>query len=241
MNINEKSISNLNQLKDNPYPGRGIITGMSPDSKNMVQVYWIMGRSENSRNRVFVNENGFIKTEPWDIKKVEDPSLIIYYVARNYNDTHIVTNGDQTDTIYNALMKSGTFESALDTRVFEPDAPNYTPRISGIIDLSDKQYSYKLSILKSMDNNPDFCQRQFYCYEKAIPGFGHCIHTYKEDGNPLPSFAGEPYTLPLFDDINETAQFYWNALNEENKISVLVKFIDVASNEFKSVIINKHK
>lgn len=241
MNINEKSTINLNLLKNNPYPGRGIITGMSPDSKNMVQVYWIMGRSENSRNRVFVNENGFIKTEPWDIKKVEDPSLIIYYVARNYNDTHIVTNGDQTDTIYNALIKSGTFESALDTRVFEPDAPNYTPRISGIIDLSDKQYSYKLSILKSMDNNPDFCQRQFYCYERAIPGFGHCIHTYNEDGNPLPSFAGEPYTLPLFDDINETAKFYWNALNEENKISVLVKFIDVASNEFKSVIINKHK
>lgn len=239
--IKIKSAYNINLLRNNPYPGRGIVTGMSPDSKRLVQIYWIMGRSENSRNRIFIEENGFIKTEAWDACKVEDPSLIIYYAAKHQKATHIISNGDQTDTVYNAIECSDTFEDALNTRNFEPDIPNYTPRISGVIDLNDKQYTYKLYIIKSIYNNPSFCVRQFYYYEKAIPGFGHCIHTYLGDGDPLPSFDKEPFVVPIFDDIYETANFYWDILNENNKISILAKYIDISTNEFKTAIINKSK
>ena len=214
------------------YPGRGIIIGMTPDGKNMVQVYWIMGRSENSRNRIFAMEDGFVKTEAFDISKLSDPSLVIYYAARNYDNIHIVTNGDQTDTIYE--MKS--FEDALATRTFEPDPPNFTPRISGICNNG----KYKLSILKSIDNNSDYCVRQYFNYDKPIAGIGHCIHTYDCDGNPLPSFSGEPYKVPVFNCIDETADYYWNNLNEENKISLFVKFIDIENNKFNIKIINKN-
>lgn len=232
---------NYKKLVSNVYPGRGIIIGMSPDSQNMVQVYWIMGRSVNSRNRIFEEDKGFVRTKAYDESKVVDPSLIIYYPVKHIGGYHIVSNGDQTDTIYEALSKGKSFENALDTRCFEPDAPNFTPRISGIVNLKGSQYAYKLSILKSFNNSGDSCSRHFYNYEKGIPGIGHCIHTYSQDGNPLPSFAGEPYELELFNDINDTARCYWDALNEENRISLLVKYICEEDGSFETRIINKYK
>lgn len=228
-------------LKSNEYPGRGIIIGMSPDSKHMVQVYWIMGRSMNSRNRVFEEENGFVRTKAFDESKLVDPSLIIYYPARHCDNCHIITNGDQTDTIYNELLNGGSFEGALDTRCFEPDAPNFTPRISGIAYMGNSQYAYKLSILKSYNNDGTTSIRQYYNYEKGILGIGHCIHTYVGDGNPLPSFTGEPYELELFDDIDKTAEYYWDALNNGNKVSLLVKYISLVDGSFKIKIFNKNK
>ncbi|MEN6312613.1 MAG: IMP cyclohydrolase [Clostridiaceae bacterium] len=233
--------SNMEKLKGNLYPGRGIIIGMSPDSKYMVQVYWIMGRSENSRNRIFEEENGFVRTKAFDESKLVDPSLIIYYPVKHFKGRHIVTNGDQTDTIFNALLNGDSFENALNTRCFEPDAPNFTPRISGIINLKDSQYAYQLSILKSGYNKGYSCNRNYFNYEKGTPGIGHCIHTYTGDGNPLPSFCGEPYELELFDDIVRTAEQYWNILNEQNKISLLVKFIDLEDGSFQFRIVNRNK
>ncbi len=238
---------NLVLLKNNPYPGRGIIIGMTPDSKHMIQIYWIMGRSENSRNRVFINENGFVKTEAYDPAKVKDPTLIIYYAAKHLNGGHIVTNGDQTDTIYTALiqgssaMREHAFEDALNTRKFEPDAPNYTPRISGLIDLNYPKAAYRLSILKSVEHDRNYCVRQYYSYEQAIPGFGHCLHTYAGDGDPLPSFSGDCYLVPLWNRIEEVERNYWDALNFENRISMLVKFIKVQDGDFEIRIVNKNK
>jgi len=230
----------INALSSNAYPGRGIVIGATPDGTRLVQVYWIMGRSENSRNRVFIQEdNGFVRTEAKDPAKLTDPSLIIYYPVRHVNGAHIVTNGDQTDTIYEALQSGGSFESALATRTYEPDAPNFTPRISGLVDRNDGQFSYKLSILKSNGNVEDQTLRHTYTYEKAIPGYGHCIHTYQGDGNPLPSFQGEPQLVPLANDIREIADLYWKALNEENKISLLVKTIDIASGGTELLVLNK--
>ncbi|MCL6590715.1 MAG: IMP cyclohydrolase [Firmicutes bacterium] len=246
-NIQALAESNLGLLKNNPYPGRGIVIGMTPDSKHLVQIYWIMGRSENSRNRIFVNENGFVKTEAFDPAKVKDPSLIIYYAAKHLAGAHIVTNGDQTDTIYAAFTRgnngagSRAFEDALDTRKFEPDAPNYTPRISGLVDLNDPKAAYQLSILKSVTHNPNHCVRQYFSYEQALPGFGHCLHTYSGDGDPLPSFAGEPYLVPLWNGADEVESNYWDALNEENRISMLVKFIRVEDGEFVIRIVNKNR
>lgn len=240
MNI-QRLASNKEKLKANSYPGRGIIIGMSPDSKHMVQVYWIMGRSENSRNRIFEEENGFVRTKAFDESKLVDPSLIIYYPAKHVKDKHIITNGDQTDTIYDALLEGDSFEDALNTRCFEPDAPNFTPRISGIINSKDSQYAYQLSILKSGDDNGDSCVRHYFNYEKGIPGTGHCIHTYTGDGSPLPSFYGEPYELELFDDIDKTAGFYWNMLNEQNRISLLAKYISINDGNFEIRIINKNR
>lgn len=240
MNKNQPA-SNYEKLKNNVYPGRGIIIGMSPDSKHMIQVYWIMGRSQNSRNRVFEEENGFVRTKAFDESKLVDPSLIIYYPARHYNNCHIITNGDQTDTIYNELIKGGSFEKALDTRCFEPDSPNFTPRISGITYIGNSQYAYKLSILKSYNNDGATSIRQYFNYEKGIAGIGHCIHTYVGDGDPLPSFSGEPYELELFDDIDKTAEFYWNALNNDNKVSLLAKYISVDDGSFKIKILNKNQ
>jgi len=233
--------SNLEKLKNNSYPGRGIIIGMSPDSRHMIQVYWIMGRSENSRNRIFEEENGFVRTKAFDDSKLVDPSLIIYYPAKHYMDRHIITNGDQTDTIFNALVEGDSFEDALNTRCFEPDAPNFTPRISGAVSLKDSQYAYQLSILKSFYNSGDSSIRYFFNYEKGIPGVGHCIHTYTGDGNPLPSFAGEPYELELLDDIEKTTELYWNTLDKTNKISLLTKFINIKDGTFSIRIINKNK
>lgn len=239
--MNQLLQSNLQRLKTNPYPGRGIIQGMTQDEQHLVQVYWIMGRSENSRNRVFMEENGFVKTKLWDESKVSDPSLIIYYPARHFIKAHIITNGDQTDTIYDAVSHGKSFEDALNTRTFEPDSPNFTPRISGIIDLDDPQYAYRLSILKSFNNDPEYTIRQNFLYERPIPGAGHCIHTYAGDGNPLPSFAGEPYVLPILNDPAETADLYWRTLNSDNKVSLFVKFINMHSGEAHIVIVNKHR
>mgnify|MGYP000885764443 CR=1 FL=1 len=231
----------VRRLRENAYPGRGIIIGLTPDASRYVQVYWIMGRSENSRNRVFVPEpNGFLRTEAADPAKLSDPSLIIYYPLRHEGGAHIVTNGDQTDTIWEAIRSGGTFEQALGTRTYEPDPPNFTPRISGIVDLGDKQNAYKLSILKTNENDEAQTKRQFFHYEKAIPGYGHFISTYVGDGNPLPSFAGEPQLAPVFDDADETARFYWNLLNEDNRISLLVKTIRIPDGGAELTVINKH-
>ncbi|MFC5404608.1 IMP cyclohydrolase [Cohnella soli] len=232
--------STVKQLETNVYPGRGIIIGLTPDATRYVQVYWIMGRSENSRNRIFVPEdNGFLRTEARDPAKLSDPSLIIYYPLRNEGGAHIVTNGDQTDTIWEALRSGRTFEQALATRTYEPDPPNFTPRISGLVDLNDTQNAYKLSILKSNENDESQTKRHFFHYEKAIAGYGHFISTYVGDGNPLPSFAGEPQLAPLFDDEKQTAEFYWNLLNGENKISLLVKSIRIADGTTSLTVINK--
>lgn len=230
----------VQQLKTNAYPGRGIIIGLSPDATRYLQVYWIMGRSENSRNRIFVpEENGYLRTEARDPAKLSDPSLIIYYPLRHEGGAHIVTNGDQTGTIWESLKQGGTFEQALAQRTYEPDPPNFTPRISGIVDLNDRQNAYKLSILKTNENDESQTKRQFFHYEKAIAGYGHFISTYQGDGNPLPSFASEPQLAPLFDDDKETARFYWNLLNEDNKISLLVKSIRIDDGAVSLTVINK--
>lgn len=231
----------IQELSNNTYPGRGIVVGLTPDRARYVQVYWIMGRSENSRNRVFVpEENGFLRTEAADPAKLSDPSLIIYYPLRHNAGAHIVTNGDQTDTIFNAIREGGTFEQALATRTYEPDPPNFTPRISGIVDLNDKQNAYKLSILKSNTNDESQTKRQYFHYENGIAGYGHFISTYVGDGDPLPSFEGEPKLAPLFDDAQETANYYWNLLNEDNRISLLVKTIRVDDGTTSLTVINKH-
>lgn len=231
---------NLQALERNPYPGRGIVIGLNETGTHLVQVYWIMGRSENSRNRVFVVEdNGFVRTEAKDPAKLTDPSLIIYYPVKQVKRAHIVTNGDQTDTIADALASGGSFEGALATRTYEPDAPNFTPRISGIVDLDDPQYAYKLSILKTSGFGEDQTLRHYYTYERAVPGFGHCIHTYEGDGNPLPSFQGEPRLMPLVGEPAAIAETYWKRLNADNKISLLVKTIRLADGASEVLVINK--
>lgn len=232
--------ANAELLTGNRYPGRGIIIGMTPDGTRLVQVYWIMGRSENSRNRIFVQEpDGSVRTEARDPAKLTDPSLIIYYPVRVAGGAHIVTNGDQTDTIAEAVTKGGTFEDALRTRTFEPDAPNFTPRISGIVQPGDKSAAYKLAILKSNRGNEALTQRHFFTYEQPLAGFGHLIHTYQGDGNPLPSFEGEPKLVPLFDDAEQTLEYYWKRLDEENRISLLVKTIPIDGGEAVITIRNK--
>ncbi|SFM06918.1 IMP cyclohydrolase-like protein [Paenibacillus sp. 1_12] len=242
MSANDKLIAeqNLEGLQQNPYPGRGIVIGLTPDGTKLVQVYWIMGRSVNSRNRIFVQEeNGFLRTEAKDPALLTDPSLIIYYPLKHTEGSHIVTNGDQTDTIYDTLLAGGTFEQALMTRTFEPDAPNYTPRISGLVQLNNPECQYKLSILKSNAGNPEQTFRQYFHYEQALAGYGHCIHTYSEDGDPLPSFQGEPKLVPLYDDIEQTLHAYWDRLNEDNKISLLVKTIQIDNGQTELKVINK--
>ena len=220
----------LDLLKGNPYPGRGIAVG-----KDRVY-YFIMGRSENSRNRVFVETEDGIRTEAFDPKKLKDPSLIIYHPVRRTPLGLVVTNGDQTDTI----RDMGSFRKALMTREFEPDAPNYTPRISGIMHVGDGQFNYAMSILKSADGNPDSVERFTFAYGTPINGFGHFIHTYMGDGNPLPSFEGEPKKVTIPNDLDEFADGLWNALNEDNKVSLFVRYIDIATGEAKSKIINKY-
>lgn len=230
----------VRQLQANVYPGRGIVIGLTPDETRYVQVYWIMGRSENSRNRIFVpEEGGFLRTEARDPAKLTDPSLIIYYPLRHEGGAHIVTNGDQTDTIWEALRAGGSFEQALATRTYEPDPPNFTPRISGIVDLNDRHHAYKLSILKSAENDESQTRRQYFHYEKAIAGYGHFISTYAGDGDPLPSFTGEPQLARLFDDEQETAHYYWDLLNEANKIALLVKTIRISDGTTTLKVINK--
>lgn len=228
-------------LKENTYPGRGIIIGRSKDGKNAVCAYFIMGRSENSRNRIFVEDKDGIRTEAFDPAKLTDPSLIIYAPVRVLGNKTIVTNGDQTDTIYELMDKQQTFEQALRTREFEPDAPNYTPRISGIMHVKENGFHYALSILKSNHGNPLACNRYTFAYSDAVSGEGHFIHTYKEDGNPLKSFEGEPKLVAIPNEIDEFTDIVWSNLNEENKVSLFVRYISIETGKMQSRIINKNK
>lgn len=236
-----KKINIYEELQNNAYPGRGIVIGKSADGRNAVTAYFIMGRSVNSRNRVFVEDGCGIRTQAFDPSKLEDPHLIIYAPVRVLGNKTIVTNGDQTDTIYDLMNQQMTFEQALRTREFEDDAPNYTPRISGIMKLDNGEYSYAMSILKSANGNPDSCQRFTYSYKNPVNGEGHFIHTYMGDGSPLPSFEGEPKLVEIPNDIEEFTKNLWNSLNEDNKVSLFVRFIDTKTGETKTNIINKNK
>ena len=229
------------QLKENAYPGRGIIIGKTGDRKKAVAAYFIMGRSSNSRNRIFVEDGEGIRTQAFDPSKLEDPSLIIYAPVRVLGNKTIVTNGDQTDTIYDQMDKQMTFEQSLRCREFEPDGPNYTPRISGILHVENGKYSFAMSILKSSDGNPESCNRYTFAYETPVAGEGRFIHTYMSDGNPLPSFEGEPERIDILDDIDEYTQLLWNSLNEENKVSLFVRYIDIADGTYETRIVNKNK
>ncbi len=235
-----KMLSLEQELKSNSYPGRGIVIGKSPDGTKAVTAYFIMGRSSNSRNRIFVEEGAGIRTQAYDPSKLEDPSLIIYAPVRVLGNKTIVTNGDQTDTIYEGMDKQLTFEQSLRCREFEPDEPNYTPRISGIMHMEDGGYNYAMSILKSSNGNPEACNRYTYAYENPIAGEGHFIHTYMQDGNPLPSFEGEPKLIEISDDMESFSAMLWNSLNEENKVSLFVRYIDIATGNYETKIINKN-
>lgn len=229
------------ELKGNAYPGRGIIIGKSEDGTKAVTAYFIMGRSENSRNRIFVEEGEGIRTQAFDPSKLTDPSLIIYAPVRVLGNKTIVTNGDQTDTIYEGMDHQMTFEQSLRSREFEPDAPNYTPRISGIMHVERGSYNYAMSILKSDDGNPDSCLRYTFAYENPQAGEGRFIHTYQCDGNPLPSFAGEPKKIAISGEIDAFTDLLWNSLNEENKVSLFVRYIDIASGAYETRIVNKNQ
>ena len=229
------------ELKENSYPGRGIIIGRSADGTKAVTAYFIMGRSENSRNRVFVEEGEGIRTQAFDPSKLVDPSLIIYAPVRVLGNKTIVTNGDQTDTIYAGLDQQMTFEQSLRSREFEPDGPNYTPRISGVMHVENGTYSYAMSILKSNNGDPSSCNRYTFAYQNAKAGEGHFIHTYKCDGNPLPSFEGEPKPVEIDGTIDEFTDKLWGSLNEDNKVSLFVRYIDIATGEYETRIVNKNK
>lgn len=234
-----KNISN--ELNSISYPGRGIIIGKSKDSKYAVTAYFIMGRSENSRNRVFVEDGAGIRTKAFDESKLTDPSLIIYAPVRVLGNKTIVTNGDQTDTIYDGMDKQLTFEQSLRSREFEPDAPNFTPRISGIMHVENGEYNYAMSILKSNNGDPSSCNRFTFAYSTPKAGEGRFIHTYMNDGNPLPSFEGEPKLVEIDGDIDEFTDMIWNSLNEDNKVSLFTRFINIETGEYESRIINKNK
>lgn len=229
------------ELKNNSYPGRGIIIGKSMNGKYAVTAYFIMGRSVNSRNRVFVEDGNGIRTQAFDPSKLSDPSLIIYAPVRVLGNKTIVTNGDQTDTIYDLMDQQQTFEQALRTREFEPDAPNFTPRISGIMHIENGSYRYALSILKSNNGNPNSCIRNTFAISDPVNGQGHFIHTYKCDGNPLPSFEGEPKLIEIPDDKTTFANLLWSSLNEDNKVSLFVRYIDIETGKADSIILNKNK
>lgn len=228
----------LDLLKNNPYPGRGIVLGKSADGKSAVAAYFIMGRSENSRNRVFVPTEDGIRTEAADPAKMTDPSLIIYHPVRQAGRGLVVTNGDQTDTVRDYILAGRTFAEALKTRTFEPDAPNYTPRISGLL---SPDGSFQLSILKSAEGNPSCCCRYFYHYDAPLAGEGRFLHTYQGDGDPLPSFEGEPERVSLDAGTPEAlADQVWEALNPENKVSLFVRFVDLGGGSHRDVIRNRH-
>ncbi|MDD3363080.1 MAG: IMP cyclohydrolase [Hespellia sp.] len=236
-----KMLSIAEELAGNAYPGRGIIIGKSADGSKAVTAYFIMGRSENSRNRIFAEEGEGIRTEAFDPSKLVDPSLIIYAPVRVLGNKTIVTNGDQTDTIYEGMDKQMTFEQSLRSREFEPDEPNYTPRISGVMHLENGTYNYAMSILKSNNGNPDACNRYTYAYQNPVNGEGHFIHTYMQDGNPLPSFEGEPKWIGITEEIDAFTETLWSNLNEENKVSLFVRYIDIATGEYETRIVNKNK
>ena len=228
------------ELSQNAYPGRGIVIGKTPDGKKAVTAYFIMGRSSNSRNRVFVTEGEGIRTEAFDPSKLEDPSLIIYAPVRVLNNYTIVTNGDQTDTIFDGMSKGETFEQSLRIREFEPDGPNYTPRISGIMKVENNTFHYAMSILKSNNGNPDACNRYTFTYANPVNGEGHFIHTYMHDDNPLPSFEGEPKLVAIDNDMDIFANMLWENLNVDNKVSLFVRYIDIETGSYETKIINKN-
>ena len=236
-----KLISLKEELMSNPYPGRGIVIGKSEDGKTAVTAYFIMGRSSNSRNRVFVEDGEGIRTEAFDPSKLEDPSLIIYAPVRVLGNKTIVTNGDQTDTIYELMDKQSTFEQSLRVREFEPDGPDYTPRISGIMHVENGNYNYAMSILKSDNGRPESCDRFTFAYNNPINGEGRFIHTYARNENPLPSFEGEPKRVEIKGNIDEFTNMIWSSLNEDNKVSLFVRFIDIATGKYETRIINKNK
>ena len=235
-----KQLSLQEELQANAYPGRGIVIGKTPDGTKAVTAYFIMGRSENSRNRVFVKDGEGIRTQAFDPGRLTDPSLIIYAPVRVLGNKTIVTNGDQTDTIYEGMDKQLTFEQSLRSREFEPDAPNYTPRISGILHIENGHYNYAMSILKSNNGNPDACNRYTFAYENPVAGEGHFIHTYMHDGNPLPSFEGEPKLVGILDDMDAFTDMLWNSLNQDNKVSLFVRYIDIATGAYETRIVNKN-
>ena len=234
MNVNEK------RLAANAYPGRGIVIGMTADASSLVQIYWIMGRSENSRNRIFMREGDDVKTRAFIESKMSDPSLIIYYPVRTAGNVHIVTNGDQTDTIARHILKGKTFEETLLTRQYEPDSPNYTPRISAAILFNGMNSSFKMSILSTVGNSPSEEKKAFFTYNRFVPGEGRCIHTYEGDGNPLPSFDQNPYIVSIGNNPSETVERYWNMLNAENRVALLVKQINIDTGNIDIRIMNRH-
>ena len=228
------------ELAQNSYPGRGIVIGKSEDGGKAVVAYFIMGRSVNSRNRVFELSGEDMRTKAFDPALLSDPSLVIYFPVRMCKDGMIVTNGDQTDTIYEYLNAGKTFEDALRTRTFEPDPPLFTPRVSGLLSFANGDFTYKLSILKSTDGDDKYAQRQFFEYD-AKPGLGHFIHTYKCDGDPVPSFEGEPTPVGIFGDIDSFTAALWDNLNEDNKVSLFVRTIDLATGKTETRIVNKNQ
>ncbi|MBQ4630592.1 MAG: IMP cyclohydrolase [Clostridia bacterium] len=239
MNIYE--INKIDELiKGNSYVGRGIVVGKTEDGKKACSAYFIMGRSANSRNRVFTKRDGNIFTEPFDASKVEDPSLIIYAAIREFENKLIVTNGDQTDTIYEGIKNGESFSGALTKREFEPDAPNLTPRISAMLTFDNADFTYEMSILKSADANGSACNRYTFSYP-SLPGLGHFIHTYICDGNPIPTFCGEPERVEVGNCIDEFTDKLWNALDEDNKISLYVRYTDLETGEIDERMINKNK
>jgi len=234
-------INNMGELiKDNSYVGRGIVIGKSADGEKAAFAYFIMGRSENSRNRIFTENGDDVTIYPFDASKVEDPSLIIYSPVRKIGNSLIVTNGDQTDTVYDFIKEGKSFEEALETREFEPDSPNFTPRISGIMNFADGDFSYKMSILKSADPEGTECNRYTFSY-KALKGLGHFIHTYNHDGNPIPTFTGEPERVEIPNDIDEFTTNIWENLNEANKISIYVRYINLKDGSVENRMINKNQ
>ncbi len=236
-----KKIDLQKELAGNTYPGRGIVIGKSADGKKAVAAYFIMGRSENSRNRIFVEDGAGIRTQAFDPSKLIDPSLIIYAPVRVLGNKTIVTNGDQTDTIYEGMDRQLTFEQSLRPREFEPDAPNYTPRISGILHTENGGFNYAMSILKSNNGDPSSCNRFTFAYENPGVGEGHLIHTYMGDGDPLPSFEGEPKPVEIPDDIDVFTEMLWDSLNQDNKVSLFVRYITIADGTYESRIVNKNQ
>jgi IMP cyclohydrolase len=234
-------ISLKDDLKSNSYPGRGIVIGKTPDGTRAVTAYFIMGRSENSRNRIFAEEGQGIRTQAFDPSKLTDPSLIIYAPVRVLGDKTIVTNGDQTDTIYHGMENQLTFEQSLRSRTFEPDGPNFTPRISGVLHMEEGEFHYAMSILKSNHGNPDSCSRYTFSYENPQAGEARFIHTYKHDENPLPSFEGEPKLVETLNDMDAFTEMVWESLNNENKVSLFVRYIDIKTGTYETRIINKNK
>ena len=227
-------------IRDNSYVGRGIVIGKTQNGRNAVSAYFIMGRSANSRNRIFAEKDGALYTEPFDASKVEDPSLIIYAAVRKFHNKLILTNGDQTDTIYNGIKNGKDFKQSLKSREFEPDAPNFTPRISGILEFSEGDFSYEMSILKSADASGTACNRYTFSYA-ALAGLGHFIHTYVGDGNPLPTFQGEPERVAVPNDIDEVTNLLWDALNQDNRISLYVRYTDLKTGMEENRLINRNK